>query len=252
MKNIIEIKNLSFEYVKNNIILDKLSLEIKENTLNAILGSNGSGKSTLLECLSGINKPLSGEIFINEKLITDYTNKEFAKTVAFIPQSLVINIDYSVSEFILFGRNPYLNIGQSPKNEDYEKCYQYAEYLGIMHLLDKNINKISGGERQLCFICRALLQESKILILDEPLSALDFGNQNKLLKIFKELKNKGKTILFTAHNPNQVIDLGCNVIVLNNKKIESIGLVNDIICLELLQKIYNSEIEITNNHFKFK
>ncbi len=252
MKKVIEINNLSFEYEKNNLVLDQLSLLIEENTINAILGSNGSGKSTLLDCIAGFNKPSNGEILIDGKPSNEYTNKEFAKLVAYISQSTVLNIDYSVREFILFGRNPYLNIGQSPRNEDYEKCNTCAERLGIIYLLDKSITKISGGERQLCFICRALVQESKILIFDEPLSALDFGNQNKLLKIFNELKAEGKTIIFTTHNPNQVLDLNCNVIVLHNKKIVSQGLAKDIISLELLEKIYKGEVAPTSNHYTFK
>ncbi len=252
MKNIIEIKNLSFEYDKNNLVLDQLSLAIEENTINAILGSNGSGKSTLLDCLVGVNKTSFGEILIEGKPSNDYANKEFAKAVAYISQSASINIDYSVREFILFGRNPYLNIGQAPKNDDYEKCNQCAERLGITHLLEKSITKISGGERQLCFICRALAQESKILVFDEPLSALDFGNQNKLLKIFKELKEEGKTIIFTTNNPNQVLDLDCNVIVLNNKKIITTGLANKVISLDLLETIYKGKIATAKNHYTFK
>lgn len=252
MKNIIEIKNFSFEYDKNNLVLDQLSLAIEENTINAILGSNGSGKSTLLDCLVGVNKTSFGEVLIEGKPLNDYANKEFAKAVAYISQSASINIDYSVREFILFGRNPYLNIGQAPNNDDYEKCNQCAERLGITHLLEKSITKISGGERQLCFICRALAQESKILVFDEPLSALDFGNQNKLLKIFKELKEEGKTIIFTTHNPNQVLDLDCNVIVLNNKKIITTGLANKVISLDLLETIYKGKIATAKNHYTFK
>ncbi len=252
MKNIIKIKNLSFGYEKNHLVLDQLSLIIEENTINAILGSNGSGKSTLFDCLVDVNKPLAGDILIDEKPLNEYTNKDFAKIVAYISQSTVINIDYSVRDFILFGRNPYLNIGQSPNGEDYEKCYKYAERLGITHLLGKSITKISGGERQLCFICRALIQETEILLFDEPLSALDFGNQNRLLKIFNKLKNEGKTVIFTTHNPNQVLDLNCNVIVLDGKRIIAAGAAKEIISLDLLERIYKGKMASTKNHYTFK
>lgn len=252
MKNIIEIKNLSFQYEKNTPVLDQLSLCIEENTMNAILGANGSGKSTLLDCLVGVNKGYSGEIVIDKRLLETYTYRDFAKQVAYISQSTVINIDYSVRDFILFGRTPYLNIGQSLSKEDYEKCETHAKMLGIEYLLNKSITKISGGERQLCYICRALVQESKILIFDEPLSALDFGNQNKLLRIFSELIRSGKTIIFTTHNPNQVLDLNCNVIVMNEKHIVSIGKASEVITEDLLKKVYKDEVDVAKKHYTLK
>lgn len=247
----ISIKSLSFAYEHNKNVLEDLSLEIKENTINAILGANGGGKSTLLDCLVGVNKPNSGSIYIKEKEIGEYTNKEFAREVAYISQNTIINIDYSVREFILFGRNPYLRLGQSPTVKDYKKADLYASKIGIERLLNKTITKISGGERQLVFICRALVQESNIFIFDEPLSSLDFGNQNKILMIFKELQNEGKTIIFTTHNPNQVLDLNCNVIVLNNKKVVAEGLANDVIVKELLESIYNGKVSMSSKHYIF-
>ena len=126
----ISIKSLSFAYEHNKNVLEDLSLEIKENTINAILGANGGGKSTLLDCLVGVNKPNSGSIYIKEKEIGEYTNKEFAREVAYISQNTIINIDYSVREFILFGRNPYLRLGQSPTVKDYKKADLYASKIG--------------------------------------------------------------------------------------------------------------------------
>lgn len=249
--NAIEIKNLRFAYEKGKNVLENLSLSVKENTLNAILGANGKGKSTLLDCLVGINEPLEGEIIIKNKKNKDYSNKEFAREVAYISQTTQINIDYTVREFILFGRNPYLSLGQSPSEKDYELAENYAKKIGIEHLLGKSITKISGGERQLVFICRALVQESNIFIFDEPLSSLDFGNQNKLLMLFKELEAEGKTIIFTTHNPNQVLDLNCNVIILNEKHVLTTGLASEVIDDLLLENIYQVKVSKTNNHYTF-
>jgi iron complex transport system ATP-binding protein len=249
--NIVEVKNLSFGYDKTNTVLENLSLNIEENSINAILGANGSGKSTLLDCLVGVNKYEKGSILISGKEIHEYSMKEFAREVTYISQSTNINIDYTVREFILFGRNPYLNLGQSPSEDDYNKVQFYAEKMGIEYLLDKTITKISGGERQLAFICRALTQESKIFIFDEPLAALDFGNQNKLLMIFKILKDEVKTIIFSTHNPNQVLDFDCNVIVVNNKTIIANGKSSEVINKELLEKIYKGKVCETKSHFTF-
>lgn len=251
MNSIIEIHNLSFEYEKGIKVLDCLDLSIEANTINAILGANGSGKSTFLDCLIGINKPLEGTIEIESKRLDDYTTREFAKKLAYISQSVSINIDYSVREFILFGRSPYLLIGKGPSEEDYLKCNDYAEKLGITHLLNKSITKISGGERQLCFICRALVQESDIMVFDEPMSALDFGNQSKLLKIFGDLQAEGKTIVFTTHNPNQILDLNCNVIALDGGKIVCSGKADVIITKKLLEKLYKRPFAEAKKHYTF-
>lgn len=249
--NTLQIKNLSFAYEKDKNVLENLSLSIEKNTINAILGANGKGKSTLLDCIVGINEPQQGEILINDKRRSEYSDKEFAREVAYISQTTIINIDYSVREFILFGRNPHLNLGQSPNENDYALAESNAEKIGITHLLNKSITKISGGERQLAFICRALVQESNIFIFDEPLSALDFGNQNKLLMMFRELEQEGKTIIFTTHNPNQVLDLNCNVIVLNDKSVMAQGPASKIVNEELLESIYRGKVGKAINHYTF-
>lgn len=248
---VIRISGLSFGYEKGEEVLSNLSLDIKKNSINAILGSNGSGKSTLLDCIALFNKPTFGTIEVNGVNAKSLSSKEFAREVAYIPQSTSINIDYTVRDFILFGRSPYLGIGESPDESDYLKCEQYAERMGISHLLEKPITKTSGGERQLAFICRALIQESPILMFDEPLSALDFGNQNKLLLIFKELVKEGKTIIFTTHNPNQVFDLNCNVLVIHEGKITTAGSAKGVITKELLERVYHTNVGLSNNHFTF-
>ena len=238
MSGIIEIKNLSFSYEKGKTVLDNISLSIDKNTINAILGANGSGKSTLLDCLFGINKPSSGTVVVDGKDVDSYTSSEFARKVAYIPQSTAINIDYTVREFVMFGRSPYLGLGKAPGDEDYKKCDLYAEKLDITHLLDKSITRISGGERQLCFICRALTQESAILVFDEPLSSLDYGNQNRLLDLFVELQKEGKTVVFTTHNPIQLIELRCNVVAVHNHRILAEGMAKKVVTERLISDIY--------------
>ena len=238
MSDIIEIKNLSFSYEKGKTVLDNISLSIKKNTIDAILGANGSGKSTLLDCLAGINKPSGGTVLVDGKEIDSYTSSELARKVAYISQSTAINIDYTVREFVMFGRNPYLGLGKAPSDEDYRKCDQYAKKLGITRLLDKSITRISGGERQLCFICRALTQESEILVFDEPLSSLDYGNQIRLLTLFVELQKEGKTIIFTTHNPMQLIEYGRNVVVLSDGVIKAEGPAKRVLTPDIISDIY--------------
>lgn len=247
MSNIIEIKNLSFGYDKTKTVLNDLSVSFEQGKLIALIGKNGSGKSTFLDCLLG-TLDYSGEIFINDKNIKELSNKEYARLVSFIPQSVQINIDYSIFDFISFGRNPHLGFGLSLTVNDYEKVRENAEKCGITELLGKDINKVSGGERQLAFIARALTQETPIIVMDEPTAALDFGNQQKLFRIMDSLIKEGKTIIFTTHNPNHLVNIACDIFAVSNKTLSPIANLNN----EKLREIYGEGFEQNGKAFLFK
>lgn len=237
MKSVIEIKNLFFGYERDKYILNGVDLSIEEGAVVAILGKNGCGKSTLLDCIIGYNDYKQGTIKVDDKDVKSLSSKELAKKVAYISQNTVINIDYTVLEFILFGRNCHLPFGIYPNESDYETAKKNAEKLGISHLLSKDINKLSGGEHQLAFVARALTQESKIIVMDEPTASLDYGNQIRLFKIIKELQRDGKTVVFTIHNPEHVIKLNCDVAIMKDGKVIQCGKAKDCITRELLEDI---------------
>ena len=178
----------------------------------------------------------------------DLSDKEYARLASFIPQTVQINIDYSIRDFISFGRNPHLKLGLSLSEEDYQKVNENAEKCGITELLDKDINKVSGGERQLAFIARALTQETPIIIMDEPTASLDFGNQQKLFRIMHSLAKEGKTIIFTTHNPNHLVNLDCDVFSVSNGKLEKIEQLNK----TTIKNIYGDEFEWDGKAFLFK
>ncbi|MBR2377108.1 MAG: ABC transporter ATP-binding protein [Clostridia bacterium] len=243
MKSILEVKNLSFGYEKNKKVLNDVNLSIEDGSITAILGKNGCGKSTLLDCIIGYNEYDEGQVIVDNADIKGFSPKELSRKIAYISQNTTINLDYTVLEFILFGRTCHLAFGSAPKEKDYKIAKENAEKLGITHLLSKDINKISGGERQLAFIARALTQESKIIIMDEPTASLDYGNQLRLFEIIKELKEKGKTIVFTTHNPEHVKLLGCNVAIINDGEIIKKGAASKIITKEFLVEIYGEIVK---------
>ena len=243
MSNAIEVNDLCFEYEKNKPVLNNICFTVEQGAVVAILGKNGCGKSTLLDCIIGYNDFKSGSIKVNEQDIKELSDKELSKNIAYISQKTDINLDYSVLEFILFGRNCRLKFGASPTQPDYEIAKANAEKCGITHLLAKDINKLSGGERQLVFIARALTQESPIIIMDEPTASLDYGNQLKLYEIIKELQKDGKTIIFTTHNPEHVLYLDCLVAVVQSGKITKTGQAKDIITQTTLKEIYGDIVE---------
>ena len=243
MKSILEVKNLSFGYEKNSKVLDGVNLCIEEGSITAILGKNGCGKSTLLDCVIGYNEYNEGQVIIDKEDIKGFSPKELSKKVAYISQNTTINLDYTVLEFILFGRTCHLAFGSAPKEKDYKIAKENAEKLGITHLLSKDINKISGGERQLAFIARALTQESKIIVMDEPTASLDYGNQLRLFEIIMDLKEKGKTIVFTTHNPEHVKLLNCDVAIIDYRRIIQKGNASEIITKETLISLYGEIVK---------
>ena len=245
--SIISIKNLSFSYEKGKKILNNLNAEFSEGKPIALLGKNGCGKSTLLNCIMGLND-YSGEILVQGKSLKSYSERQFSKIISFIPQQIQINMDYTVFDFISFGRNPHISLFGKLTDKDYSCIEEAAKQCGIESLLSKNINRISGGERQLAFIARALCQETSIIIMDEPTASLDFGNQQKLFSFISNLSNKGKTIIFTTHNPNHLINKGFDIFAMKN------GLIFPVIELGLktVNEIYDDKFEYVENAFAFR
>lgn len=240
--NILSVKGLSFSYDQKTPVLNCVSLEIQTGTVTALLGKNGSGKSTLLDLLIGIHKPSKGKIYLNGQDLSLLSATETARLVAYVPQNSVINMDYSVFEYILFGRSCHIPLGKSPGPHDYEKAHRYAEACGIAELLDKDINKVSGGEKQLAGIARALAQESPLIIMDEPTASLDLGNQGRVLSLIRSLQENGKTVLFTTHDPSYALTLDCDAAVLTDGRILTHGRACETIDLDLLQAIYGEVI----------
>ena len=247
----IEAYDLSFEYSRNNPVLKNLSFSIEEGSITAVLGRNGCGKTTLLDCLIGFNKPTEGKLTVFDKEITEFSPREFAERISYVPQSTEINMDYKVSEFILFGRTCHLKLGESPGKKDQELMKESAKRFNLTHLLDKDVNKVSGGERQLCYLARAVCQESEIIIMDEPTSALDFGNQAKFLRLIKGLKDEGKTIVFTTHNPNHVMELGCDVLMMKDGSISFAGNSEEVMTEKNISSLYGEDVRLSSDGTHF-
>ena len=245
--SLFEVKNISFSYGEHLIFSD-ISFSIDKGDVLCILGPNGTGKTTLIKCLNGLNDINSGEILINGKNIQKLSFKEISKHIGYIPQSHIPSFPFKVLDVVMMGRAPYLNLSSTPNDEDVEIALNALKVLSIDHLKDKEYTNLSGGERQLVFIARALTQDSKIIVMDEPLSALDFGNQQRLFRLLLELKRKGKTIIFTTHNPNHLTEINAAIYAMKNGTINKI----EELTVDSLNDIYDDEFTLKDGYFNFK
>ena len=238
-----EVKNIYFDYDGEEIFSD-ISFSIERGDVLCILGPNGTGKTTLIKCLNGLNEINSGEILINGEDIRGLSFRQISKHVGYIPQSHVPSFPFKVFDVVLMGRAPYLNLTDSPKDEDKKIALDALKTLGIEDLKDKEYTNLSGGERQLVFLARVLCQKPDILILDEPTSHLDFGNQIKLLEIIDNLARSGLSIIMSSHFPDHAFLSSTKVAIMTNKKFIDFGTPDDVVTEENLKKAYSIDVKL--------
>lgn len=195
----IEIKNLSFSY-KDKEILNNISFTAQDGECVGILGNNGAGKSTLITCINRLKKPKSGQIFIDNENISNITRLELAKKIAYVSQKADIS-ETTVFDYVLLGRKPYIK--WSLKQSDVDLCTKTLENLGLYHLQLRKLHELSGGEFQKIMLARALVQQPRVLLLDEPTSNLDPKNQYEMMNLVHKIaKEQNITVLIVIHDLN--------------------------------------------------
>ncbi len=249
----IRVENLSFSYDKERKILENINISIKKGEVVSLLGPNGSGKSTLLKCVNSLLRPAEGNVYINGKAVSSMKRHETARHVSYVPQEHRTSFPYTVLDVVLLGRVPYIGLFSTPKSEDVEKCIELLDSIGISHLGDRIYTQISGGERKMCLIARALCSESDVLLLDEPTSNLDIKHQTEVLRIIKKLsQDKGLTVVMTLHDPNLAMLIADKAILLKDGKIVFEGDVKDIITRENIEYVYGCQVQsISQNNLNF-
>lgn len=245
----IEVKNLKFSY-RESLVLKGLSFNIKKGEFVSIIGPNGSGKSTLLKTLNNLYKPNSGDILIEGKNVEDYSKRDLAKIVGFVPQDTTIDYEFTVEDIIMMGRHPYKGRFQKEDKIDYKIVNDVMEMTNTLKFKDSLITEISGGERQRVIIAKALAQNPSIILLDEPTSHLDINHQIELLNLLRTLnKEKGTTIILVIHDINLAARFSDDIILLNEGEIIGIGNPEDVITAKNIEKAYNLDVAIENNKY---
>jgi len=221
-----------------------LHVSLQQGEVLALLGPNGSGKTTLLKTLLGILPPLAGTALIDGKPITSYAAAERARRIAYVPQSHVPTFGFTVETVVLMGRTAHGSLFSAPSAADRLVAGRALERFGITSLKERPYTMISGGERQLVLLARALAQEPQFIVLDEPTASLDFGNQGKVMSEIRTLAAAGHGILFTTHDPNHALRAADRAFLIRDGQRIADGRVREVLTRARLQSLYGAPIEM--------
>jgi len=241
----ITVRDLSFSYPGSRLILDRITMTVKPGQIVSVLGPNGSGKSTLLGCLCNLLTPAGGEICLNGRPIPTMAQREIAQIVGYVPQSIEPSFAFTVTEYVITGCAPSMSLFGRPSKEHYDIAAGAIRHMGIEHLAERSYMNLSGGERQLAALARALAQRPDFILLDEPVAHLDCGNQIKVLRLIRRLADEGYGILLTTHNPDHALLLGGMAALLNRQGRLSFGPTEDILKQEVLTELYGTDLKIS-------
>lgn len=241
---LLSVKDLRYAYPGSGLVLRGVSFEAAAGEVTAILGANGSGKTTLMKLMLGLLDPDAGAVSYNGRSLKGFSREELSRAIAWVPQAEEPSFPYKVREYLLLARAPYVGYFETPNRVDEDVVEAVLRDLGLVHLAEREVPQMSGGERQLMLIGRALAQEPQALILDEPTSHLDMGNKVKVLKVMKSMAERGKAVVFSTHDPNEAMHIADRVALLDGGVVTALGEPESTITEEALEHIYNSKVRI--------
>lgn len=247
MDSHLSVNKLVFSY-GTDPILQEISFQVEQGGFVTIVGPNGSGKSTLLKNLSAVLTPSSGQVFLDGEALYQVSPKELARKLAVIPQETAVQFPFTVMETVLMGRMPHQKRFQGDTAEDLAIVKQALIRTNTWHLRDRPITELSGGERQRVIVARALAQEPKMLLLDEPTAHLDLQHQMELLNLLKQINEENKvTIMTVLHDLNLAAQFSKYVILLYRTKIFAAGPPEEVLTAQNIREVYGMEVVITPN-----
>ena len=241
----IEVNALSFSYSGRDI-LKNISFSAKKGEFLSVLGANGVGKSTLFKCMINVLPGYTGEIKVDGKDIRSMKVRELAQRIAYIPQMSASSFNYSVEDIVLMGTTSSIGSMRSPGTAEKKRARNALERMGISHLGKRCFHHLSGGERQLVTIARALAQEAEILLLDEPASALDFGNQMLISEQARRLASEGYTVIQTTHDPEKAHIFSDRIIAMKDGSILAQGTPSEVLSGENIERLYGISVDVTS------
>jgi iron complex transport system ATP-binding protein len=242
--HIVDIKNILLKYRNNNIIND-ISFTVGAGEFFFFFGPNGAGKTTLLKIISGLLKNYRGTVYIAEKDIRDYSRRDLSRVLAIVPQQIEIGFPFSVAETVIMGRTPHLGILGLEDDTDYAIAYEAMKFTEVAHLGNRKLHQLSGGELQRVLIARAICQQPKLILLDEPTTALDPAHQLKIMDLMEKFRQEqGTTIIMASHDLNLASMYGDRLMLLKEGRVVRTGASRTVLVKDILETSYGCRMEV--------
>ncbi len=237
----LEARDLAIGY-PGHLVGSGISLALDAGEVLCLLGPNGAGKTTLFRTLLGLQRPLGGAVAVDGLALAQLRPADIAKRMAYVPQAHVTEFSYAVLDVVLMGRTARLQPFASPGPEDEKIAREKLTGLGIAELAEADYTRISGGQRQLVLIARALAQGAPILVMDEPTASLDFGNQTMVLARIRDLAADGYGIVLSTHDPDHALLVAHRVAIIAEGGLRAIGATHDVVTAPMLSGIYGTQV----------
>jgi iron complex transport system ATP-binding protein len=234
---------LSIGYERRRVA-SGIDLSVRRGEVLCLLGPNGAGKTTLFKTLLGLIPAQAGEVTIEGRPIAALARAELARSMAYVPQAQVMEFAYTVLDLVLMGRTAHLGPFSAPGRRDHERARAALADLGIADLAEAEANRISGGQRQLCLIARALAQDAPLLVMDEPTASLDLGNRLLVLERVRALKQQNYGVVFSTHDPDQARELATMVAVIAGGGLVAHGVPENTLTGPILSSVYGVDVVV--------
>ncbi|WP_245585663.1 ABC transporter ATP-binding protein [Pseudonocardia asaccharolytica] len=240
----LEAAELEFAHSGGRHRLAGIGLRIERSEVACLLGPNGAGKTTLLRCLLGLLTPSRGTVRLAGEDLAALPARQRARHVAYVPQSTATTFPFTALDIAVMGRTPHLPAGRTPTPADRATALGVLQDLGVGHLADRSIAQLSGGERSLVLIARALVQQAHVLVLDEPTAALDLGNARRVLDAVARLARSGHTVVMTTHQPDHALHYADRAILLSDGRLVADGAPDVVLTSERLTQVYATPVHV--------
>lgn len=231
--------------LSGTLIVHGVGFDLQQGQLACILGPNGCGKTTTLRALLGLIPHQRGEVVVDGRPTDSLSERQRAKLFAYVPQVRELPFWYSVKEVVQLGRTPYLGPLSQLNAHDHQIVHRAMERMGLLQLQNRPLGRLSGGQQQLAFIARALAQQPRVLVMDEPCASLDFGNQQLVLGQIRSLAREGMGVLMVTHDPNHALGYAQKVVVMQAGRVVAAGQPDQVLSDQLFWQLYHQQLHVT-------
>ncbi|MGE0099556.1 MAG: ABC transporter ATP-binding protein [Hydrogenophaga sp.] len=225
------------------VVGSNLNVTLHAGEVLALLGPNGCGKTTWLKTMLGLLPAQAGTVHLRGRPLSEWPLAERARELAYVPQGQASTFGFTAMDMVLMGRTAHLGLIARPGEKDRAIARQALERLGIAHLAARSVHRISGGERQLVVIARALAQQPRAVLLDEPTASLDFGNQGLVMRAIRTLADEGLAVWFTTHDPNQALRCANRALLMRDGRVLAQGAVAQVMKVDTLRELYGAGVQ---------